>query len=135
MLKKTITYEDFNGETVTEDFYFNLTQAEVVELNYSVNGGLESYIKGITNARDYKDIIALFKEIIKLSYGVKSNDGKRFIKSEQITSDFLATNAYSTLFMELATDAEAGAAFVNGIAPKPITKNGSATPPQIAAGK
>lgn len=135
MLKKTITYEDFNGETVTEDFYFNLTQAEVVELNFSVDGGLESYIKGITNTRDYKELISLFKEVIKLSYGVKSPDGKRFIKNDQITADFLATEAYSNLFMELATDAEAGAAFINGIAPKAVNKNGAAVPPQIAAGK
>lgn len=120
MYKRTMTYTDYNGEERTEDFYFNLSKAEIVEMELTTPGGLQAYIKRIIDAKDAAEIVALFKSLILKSYGVKSPDGKRFIKSEELTQEFVQTEAYSDLFFELATDAEAGAAFVNGIAPAEI---------------
>ena len=117
MLKKTITYTDFNGVERKENFYFNLTKAEVIEMEMSVNGGMAEQIQKIIDAQDVATIIKVFKEIILKAYGVKSDDGRRFIKSKEVTDDFAQTEAYSILFTELATDAEAAAAFINGIMP------------------
>lgn len=117
MLKRTITYPDYNGGSRTEDFYFNLTQAEITEMELSVDGGLVEMINRIVAAQDGKQIIATFKDIILRAYGVKSADGKRFIKSQELRDAFSQTEAYSQLFMELATNADAAAAFVNGIVP------------------
>lgn len=117
MLKRTITYPDYNGGSRTEDFYFNLTQAEITEMELSVDGGLIEMITRIVAAQDGKQIIATFKDIILRAYGEKSPDGKRFIKSQELRDAFSQTEAYSQLFMELATNADAAAAFVNGIVP------------------
>ena len=117
MLKRTITYPDYNGGTRTEDFYFNLTQAEITEMELSVGGGLVEMINRIVAAQDGRQIIATFKDIILRAYGEKSPDGKRFVKSQELRDAFSQTEAYSKLFMELATDADAAAAFVNGIVP------------------
>ena len=117
MLKRTITYPDYNGGSRTEDFYFNLTQAEITEMELSVDGGLIEMITRIVAAQDGKQIIATFKDIILRAYGEKSPDGKRFIKNQELRDAFSQTEAYSQLFMELATDADAAAAFVNGIVP------------------
>lgn len=119
MLKKTITFTDYNGNTRTEDFYFNLNEAEVTEMNLSVAGGLTQMIQRIVAAQDGKSIIGTFKEIILKAYGEKSPDGRRFIKSQELSDAFAQTEAYSKLFMELATDADAAAVFVNGIIPVP----------------
>lgn len=122
MLKKTITYTDYNGNSRTEDFYFNLTEAEVTEMELSVNGGLTEMIKRIVAAQDSKQIVECFKDIILRAYGEKSPDGKRFIKTQEVKDGFAQTEAYSKLFMELATDDKAAAAFVNAIVPtKPGT--------------
>ena len=118
MLKKTITYTDYNGSERTEDFYFNLSKAEVMEMEMSTSGGLAEMITRIVAAQDAPAIIKIFKELVLKAYGEKSPDGKRFIKSEDIATAFSQTEAYSQLFMELATDADAAAAFVNGIVPK-----------------
>ena len=115
MLKLTRTYNDYNGMSRTEDFYFNLTQAEVTEMELSVDGGLVERINRIVAAQDGKQIIAVFKDIILRAYGEKSADGKRFIKNQELRDAFAQTEAYSDLFMELATDAEAAAKFINGI--------------------
>ena len=115
MLKKTMTYEDYNGVPRTEDFYFNLTPAEVTEMELSVDGGLVEMINRVVAAQDGKQIINVFKDIILRAYGEKSPDGKRFVKNQEIRDAFAQTNAYSDLFMELATDAKAAAAFVNGV--------------------
>ena len=112
MLKRSITYTDYNGGTRTEDFYFNLTQAEVTEMELSVDGGLVEMINRIVAAQDGKQIIATFKDIILRAYGEKSPDGKRFIKNQELRDAFAQTEAYSILFMELATNADAAAAFV-----------------------
>lgn len=117
MLKKTITYEDFNGETVTEDYFFHLSKAELVELEMSHEGGLSVSLQKIVEAEDGKGIITEFKNIILTAYGKRSEDGRLFIKNQQLRDEFESTEAYSTLFMELVTDADAAAAFVNGIIP------------------
>ena len=119
MLKKTITYRDYNDTERTEDFYFNLTQTEIMEMELGTTGGLAEMITRIVNAKDSPAIMRIFKDLILKAYGEKSDDGKRFIKSEAISTAFSQTEAYSILFMELATDEKAAAEFVNGIIPKP----------------
>ena len=117
MLKKTITYTDYNDVERTEDFYFNLTKAELMEMEMGAVGGLSGMIEKIVSAKDAPAIIKVFKELVLKAYGEKSADGKRFIKSKEISDAFAQTEAYSQLFMELATDADAASKFVNGIAP------------------
>ena len=117
MLKKEITYIDYDGNERTEDFYFNLTKAEVTEMEMSQNGGLVKFLEKIVAEQDAKRIIDSFKDLILRSYGEKSPDGKRFIKNQELRDAFSQTEAYSDLFMELGTNAEAAAAFVNGIVP------------------
>lgn len=130
MLKKTIKYQDYNGTERTEDFYFNLSKAEIMEMEMSTAGGLSEMIQNIVKTQDAPSIIKIFKDLILKAYGEKSPDGKRFIKSEELSAAFSQTEAYSQLFMELATDADEAAAFVNGIIPKDIdTSKISATLP------
>lgn len=117
MLKKTITYTDYNGSERTEDFYFNLNKAEIMEMEMSITGGLTEMINKIVAAKDAPAIISIFKKLVLKAYGEKSPDGKRFIKSEELATAFSQTEAYSQLFMELATDADEAAKFVNGIIP------------------
>lgn len=117
MLKKTITYEDFNGETVSEDFFFHLSKAELVELEMSYEGGLSAALQRIIDTQDGKKIIAEFKNIVLGAYGKRSDDGKRFIKNQQLREEFESTEAYSTLFMELVTDTDAAIEFINGVIP------------------
>lgn len=124
MLKKTITYTDYNGVDRTEDFYFNLSKAEIMEMEMGTSGGLSEMINKIVAAQDAPAIIKVFKDLILKAYGEKSPDGKRFIKSDEIATAFSQTDAYSQLFMELATDADAAAAFVNGIVPA-VEKGGN----------
>jgi len=123
MLKKTITYTDYDGNARTEDFYFNLSKAEITEMELSVNGGLVKMIGKIVESQDSKRIVDIFKDLILKSYGEKSPDGREFVKNKEICNSFAQTEAYSELFMELATNAEAAAAFVNGITPKIEKKN------------
>ena len=122
MLKKTITYTDYNGVERTEDFYFNLNKAEILEMEMSISGGLTEMINRIIAAQDAPAIIKIFKDLVLKSYGIKDADGKRFVKDEKLSRDFAQTEAYSILFMELATDANAGAEFVNGIIPADAAK-------------
>lgn len=128
MLKKTITYSDYNGTERTQDFYFNLSKAEILEMEMGTSGGLAEMIQRIVAAQDAPAIVKLFKDLILKAYGEKSADGKRFIKSEELSTAFSQTEAYSILFMELATDADAAAKFVNGIIPADMAKNASALP-------
>lgn len=120
MLKKTITYTDYNGTERTEDFYFNLSEAEITEMEMSTTGGFADMIQRIVSAQDVPSIIKIFKDLLLKSYGEKSPDGKRFVKSEELSTAFSQTEAYSILFMELATDADAAANFVNGIVPNKV---------------
>ena len=122
MIKETITYFDYNGTERKEDFYFNLTKAEVMELEMSTQGGLAEMIQRIVAAQDQPAIIKVFKDLIVKAYGVKSPDGKRFIKNQQVIDEFVQTEAFSELFMKLATDADAAAKFVNGIVPADLAK-------------
>lgn len=118
MLKKTVTYTDYNGNVRTEDFYFNLTKPEIVEMELSVDGGLTQMIKKIVGEQNNREIVKVFKELLRKAYGEKSADGKYFVKSEELTNKFMQTEAYSDIFMELATNAEAAAAFVNALVPQ-----------------
>ncbi len=128
MLKKRIKYEDYNGETREEDFYFNLSKAELTEMMFSVEGGLDNKIRKIIDAKNTPESIKLVKDIIIKSYGEKSADGKRFIKSKELTEAFMQTEAYSELYIELATNDIAAADFIFGILPTSISdqlnKNG-----------
>lgn len=126
MLKKTIKYTDFNGVDREEDFYFNLTEAELAEMNLMTKGGLKGYLEAIINTQDTPAIAELFKTIINKAYGVKSPDGRKFVKSPEILDDFIYTQAYSNLYMSLIADADAAANFVNGIIPKNIADQANA---------
>ena len=118
MLKKTISYEDFDGNQRTEDHYFNLTEAEITEMELSMNGGLSQLLTKILQENDQKQIIEYFKKIVLMAYGEKSLDGRKFVKNQNIRDEFASTAAYSEIFMELATDADAASAFVKGVMPK-----------------
>lgn len=133
MLKKTITYTDYNGAQRTEDFWFNLSKAEIMEMELSTAGGLAEMIQKIIATQDAPSIIKIFKDLILRAYGEKSPDGKRFIKSEELSTAFAQTEAYSALFMELATNAEEAAAFVNGIIPSDVAKQAAASNPALSA--
>lgn len=118
MLKKTITYTDYDGVERTEDFFFNLSKAEIAEMELSNHGGMEKLIQQIAMTQDRKRLIELFKDIILRSYGEKSMDGRRFVKSKELSEAFSQTEAYSELFMQLATDTDMASKFINGILPK-----------------
>ena len=117
MLKKTITYKDYDGNERTENFWFNLSKAECMEMELSTNGGMQKMIEKIISEKDQTKIVKIFKDIILKSYGEKSPDGKHFYKSPEISAGFASTEAYSELFMELATNADAAAAFMNAVLP------------------
>lgn len=119
MLTRTFTYEDFDGNQRTETFCFHLTQAELTEMNTSYSGGLENMLRRVAEEKDVRKIVEILKDIILRSYGKKSEDGRRFIKSQELRDEFAQTEVYSMLFMELANDANAAAAFANGIISKP----------------
>ena len=118
MLRKTIEYTDYNGVDRKETYHFNYSKAEITEMELSTAGGLSEMIKKVVEAQDGPTIMKLFKDLILGSYGITSPDGKQFIKSEELSKQFSQTEAYSNLFMELVTDADAASEFVNGIVPK-----------------
>jgi len=118
MLKKTITYTDYDGNQRTEDFYFNISKAEATEMEMSADGGLTKMLQKIIAERDVKRIIEIFKDLVLRAYGEKSPDGKRFMKSKEIREGFAQTEAYSDLFMELAFSDQAAVEFINGIMPQ-----------------
>lgn len=120
MIKKRIKYEDFDGVEREEDFYFNLTKTELVKWNYSASGGLEEAVKKIIDTKDAKELLKIYDKIITMSYGVKSPDGKKFVKSEEIANDFKDTNAYDVMFIEYLSHPESFNAFIDGIMPKDI---------------
>lgn len=121
MLKKTFEFEDYNGVKRKVDHYFNLTKAEIMEMELGTAGGLAEMIQRVVNAQDTPSIVKIFKDLILKAYGEKSPDGMKFVKvapdGHRLSDDFAQTEAYSMLFMELATDADAAAAFINGIVP------------------
>ena len=126
MLKKTIKYTDYNGNEIVEDFYFNLNEAEITEMELGIDGGMSELLEKIINTHDVPNIIKYFKEIVLRSYGVKSPDGKQFVKSKELSTAFSQTEAYNQLFMELFSGdnaAKATAEFVNGVMPKQVLAN------------
>lgn len=131
MLKRDVTYTTFDGETVTETFYFNLTKTEIVELQVSVDGGLQEMLQRIVDNQDIKAIMGEFKKIILLTYGERSDDGKRFIKSDDIREKFSQTAAFDELFMDLATNDESASNFIKGVIPTSMLAdlNAVTTPP------
>lgn len=120
MLKKTITYTDYVGREWTEDFYFNMTKTELTEMEASTSGGMVDYFDRIVKAVDREKLYGLIRDLILKSYGEKSPDGKRFVKSKELSEAFSQTAAYDVLFMELATSDEAAAEFVKGIIPSDL---------------
>lgn len=118
MYKKTITYTDFNGTERTEDFYFHLKQSTLAKMELLEEKGLAKYLEDIVNAMDRKKLVETFEDIIRKSYGVKSEDGRRFIQNDQVYDEFTQTEAYSIFFMELISDDEESARFINGIMPE-----------------
>ena len=117
MLKKTIEYVDYNGNPRKEDFYFNLSEAELAKMELSVTGGYAEMLQRIIDARDMPEIESVFENLISKSYGEKSLDGRRFVKSKEISDAFMQTPAYDILYMEMMTDVKAASDFINGITP------------------
>lgn len=118
MIKWPIKYTDYNGDEQNEEFYFNISKAEVMEMNLEANGAYSEYLQGIVDSRDGKAIAHEFKRLILLAYGKKSPDGRRFIKTDEQTAEFQQTEAYVELYMQLATDADAAQKFITGVLPK-----------------
>lgn len=139
MLKKTIKYTDFNGNEVTEDFYFNLTKAEVAEMELgasrldadgNIKGGMQDLLAEIVASGSGQRIMDTFKEILARSYGVRSEDGKRFIKSKELFEEFTQSAAYSEFFMELITDADAASSFIKAVMPADLSVESDKPKPQ-----
>ena len=118
MFKYTITYTDFNDIERTEDFFFHLTTPELIEMQLTSNEGYDKHVERIIKAESAKELIDTFKSILFKSYGEKSQDGRRFVKSEEISRNFSMTPAYTELFMKLATDDVFAAQFMKGLIPK-----------------
>lgn len=124
MLVKKLTYEDYNGVTRTEEHRFHLTKAEIIKwLMTTGDYTLDQVLIRLSEERNGKEIIRIFEELLHLSYGRKSLDGTRFEKSEELWEKFSQTEAYSNLFMELVTDGEKAAAFINGVIPKDLAES------------
>lgn len=130
MLKKTMTYTDFNDVERTEDFYFHLTEAEISDMELDEEGGLSNKLQKIIGSKDIKQIKNYFQWLILKAYGEKSDDGKRFVKSEEISRNFSYTQAYSDLWMELITSEDAAVKFIEGIAPRSIMERAKKENPE-----
>lgn len=126
MYSELVEYTDFNGEKVKERLYFNITKTELQKQNMHTKGGLLSYLTRIIATRDQEEIASYFEKIINMSYGIKSDDGKRFIKSEEITRDFVNSAAYDEIFFKLTTDEEYASKFINGIMPQELINDNEA---------
>jgi len=131
MVVEKIKYTDFNGLEREEEFMFNLTEAEITEMELTTDGGLSDSIKKIIAAQDTPQIIKVFKMLLLKSYGEKSADGRRFVKSDKLSEEFAQTNAYSQLFMKLATDDKAAVAFINGIMPDSMQEKAAGNNPGL----
>lgn len=124
MITKEITYTDYNGQERTEKYQFNFTKAELTEMELSVNGGLSAMMERIKETDDRPELMRIFKDLILKAYGVKSADGKRFVKSDELRTEFSQTEAYSELYMELVTNTESAITFFNGLIPNDIKAAG-----------
>ncbi len=132
MFKKTVIYEDYNGDTQTEDFYFNLTKVECLELEYGFGPGesLSGSIQTLINAKDMSTVISTIKKILLNAYGIKSPDGKRFIKNDEVRETFEQSPAFEQIYWELVTDADKASEFIAGIVPSAVRENLGADPKQ-----
>ena len=120
MYKIRDKYEDYDGNERVEEFYFNLTKAEITDMELTTEGGMSAMLNRIIAAKDTSKLIAVFKDLILRSYGQKSPDGRRFIKSDELTKEFTETPAYSQIYLRLATDDKAATEFVNNVIPKDL---------------
>lgn len=120
MYKETVKYIDYNGVERTEDVYFNLSKAELMEMQLSTAGGFDTMINKLIKAQDQPTLVKVFKDIMLRSYGVPSLDGRRFVKTKELAEEFTQTEAYSDLYMKFITDSEAAAKFITGIMPKSL---------------
>jgi len=136
MHKEVITYTDYDGVERTETFYFNMNEAELIEMQYGTAGGLDQTIKKIIDAKDQAALIQIFKKLVLDAYGVKSDDGRRFIKKRdghRLCEEFEETAAYPVIYMKLSTDDEAAAKFVNEIVPAGVAKELEKRKPELMA--
>lgn len=122
MIKKTITYTDYDDNERKEEFYFNLNKSEIIRMEMTTKGGLVESIKRAVNAKDVETLYRLFEDLVQKSYGVKTADGRSFVKKQEYLDDFMFTEAYSELIGELVTNSKAAADFVNGIIPSNMDK-------------
>lgn len=123
MLKRDIKFTDFEGNEVVETFYFNLSKSELIEYDSEYGGGFSQYLQTLVETKDVKILIKEFKKLVLAAYGVKSEDGKRFVKNDELREQFTQTPAYDSLFMELATDEDAASKFILGIIPADLRGN------------
>ena len=135
MYKKVIKYEDYNGVSHEEEFLFNMTEAEISEMNLSVKGGMGAVMQQIANTRDIPKLIEIFKKMILMSYGEKSADGRLFIKNQELRDAFEQCPAYSVLFMELVQDNKAASDFLIGIMPKKLREGANLSEAQAEVEK
>lgn len=134
MITKEITFTDYNGQERKEKYQFNFTKAELTEMELSVNGGLSAMMERIKETDDRPELMRIFKDLILKAYGVKSADGKRFVKSEELRTEFSQTEAYSELYMELVTNTDSAINFFNGLIPNDLKdKNGKVIPMSASA--
>ena len=124
-----VEYPDYNGVERKEDFYFNLTKAELLEMEMGIVGGFNAMIQRAIDAQDTPTLIGIFKDLLLKSYGVKSADGRRFIKNAEVLNEFKETEAYSILFMKYATDADAASKFIKGIVPADLSQEATEIAP------
>lgn len=120
MFKKTVEYTDFNGETVSEDLYFHLSEVELIEMELSVDGGLSAKLEKMITTANSREIVAYVKELILDSYGERSEDGKRFIKNDEVREAFAQSQAFSTILFELLQGEDAASKFVNALLPPDV---------------
>lgn len=118
MIKKTVTYKDLNGKERTETFYFHYFESEIMDMEMSEEGGLAERIQRIIDAKDQASLLKVIKKFVVDAYGVKSDDGRRFNKSQEVKDAFVECPAYSKIYMELLTNDELAAEFVNKVVPE-----------------
>lgn len=123
MYKKKITYTDYNGQERTEDFYFNLSRSELIMLESTTPGGYAAMLQRIIDSKDQRQLMNEFTNLIKMSYGVKSDDGKHFIKNEEVVNDFLNSAAFDQMFLEFFTEENAASDFANGVLPNSVNND------------
>lgn len=128
MIKETVTYTDYNGMERTEDFYFNMNKVELMKMEFGSAGGFAAMVKRAIASNESAVLLDVFEKLVRDAYGVKSPDGKRFIKSKELTDEFVQSPAYETIYMKMVMDDVAAARFINGIMPKDIQEEAAKDP-------